>query len=64
MAKKEHIQKDYDELKKISEMTEKFIRLADQLNIEEKDVPKTEKGMETKAKELIKRLNKKLDKKD
>jgi len=60
MAKK---QENYEELKKKSEVTEKFIRLADQISIDDKDVPKTEKGMNTKAKELIERLNRKLEKK-
>lgn len=58
------IQKNYEELKKKSEITEKFIRLADQLEIDDKDVPKTEKGMNTKVKELMDRLNKKLEKEE
>ena len=62
MAKK--LQENYDELKKISEMTEKFIKMADQLNIDDKDVPKTEKGLNTKVKELLERLNKKLEKEE
>lgn len=62
MAKK--VQENYDELKKISEMTEKFIKMADQLNIDDKDVPKTEKGLNTKVKELLERLNKKLEKEE
>jgi hypothetical protein len=61
MAKKV-TQKNYDELKKKSEVTEKFIRLADQISIDDKDVPKTEKGMNTKVKELMNKLNKKLEK--
>lgn len=56
------LQKDYDELKKKSELTEKFIRLADKIEIDDKDIPKTEKGLATKAKELIERLNRKLEK--
>jgi len=60
----EYIQKDYEELKKKSELTEKFIRLANQLDLDEKDIPKTEKGMETKVKELIERLEKKLEKEE
>lgn len=58
------IQKNYDELKKQSERTERLIKLADQLKIDERDVPKTEKGRATKAKELIERLNKKLEKQE
>ena len=58
------IQKNYDELKKQSERTERLIKLANQLKIDERDVPKTEKGRATKAKELIERLNKKLEKKE
>ena len=56
MAKK--VQKNYEELKKKSELTESFIRLADQIQIDDKDVPKTEKGMNTKAKELLELLGK------
>jgi len=58
------IQKNYEELKKKSEITEKFIRLADQLEIDDKDVPKTEKGMNTKVKELMDKLNRKLEKEE
>ena len=60
----EYIQKDYDELKKKSELTEKFIRLANKLQLDEKDIPKTEKGMESKVKELMERLEKKLEKEE
>jgi len=56
------IQKDYDDLKKKSELTEKFILFADKIKIDDKDVPKTEKGLESKAKEIIERINKKLEK--
>jgi hypothetical protein len=58
------IQKDYEELKKKSELTEKFIKLADQLNVDDKDIPKTEKGMSTKVKELMEKLSKKLEKEE
>ena len=58
----ENIQKNYEELKKKSDLTEKFIRLANKLEFDEKDIPKTEKGMETKVKELMERLEKKLEK--
>lgn len=62
MEKDEKIQKNYEELKKKSVLTDKFIKMADKINIDDKDVPKTEKGLSTKAKELIERLNKKLEK--
>ena len=58
------IQKNYEELKKKSELTEKFIRFADKIEIDEKDIPRTEKGMETKAKELIEKLTKKIEKEE
>lgn len=58
------IQSNYDELKKISERTERFIALANNIDIDNKDVPKTEKGMNSKAKELMKNLYKKLEKED
>lgn len=60
----EKIQKNYDELKKKSDLTERFIRLADKIEIDDKDVPKTEKGMSTKAKELLERLNNKIEKEE
>jgi len=60
----EKIQKNYEELKKKSELTEKFIKLADQLNIDDKDVPKTEKGMNTKVEELMEKIKKKLEKEE
>jgi len=58
------IQKNYEELKKKSDLTEKFIRFANQIEIDDKDIPRTEKGMETKAKELIEKLNKKIEKEE
>ena len=58
------IQSDYDTLKKKSDITEKFIFLANNIKIDDKDVPKTEKGMNTKAKELMKNLYKKLEKEE
>ena len=60
----EKIQDNYEELKKKSEITEKFIRLADKIQIDDKDVPKTEKGMQSKAKELIEKLGRKIEKLD
>jgi hypothetical protein len=64
MENDKKIQKNYDELKKKSDKTEKFLRLANELNIDDKDVPRTEKGLQTKAKELMERLNKKLEKEE
>jgi len=58
------IQSNYEELKKKSELTEKFIKLANKLQLEEKDIPKTEKGMESKVKELMERLERKLEKEE
>jgi hypothetical protein len=58
----EQEQKNYEELKKKSVLTDKFIKLVNMLEVNDKDVPKTEKGMNTKAKELIEKINKKLEK--
>lgn len=58
------IQDNYKELKKQSDLTEKFIKLADQLNIDDRYFPKTEKGMSTKAKEILEKLNKKIEKEE
>lgn len=58
------IQKDYEILKKKADLTEKFVRLVDKIEIDDKEVPKTEKGLETKAKELMDRLAKKLEKEE
>lgn len=55
-------QDNYEQLKKKSELTEKFIKLADNLKFDEKDVPKTEKGLTTKAKEFLEKVQKKIDK--
>jgi len=60
MVKK--LQHNYEELKKKSEITEKFIKLADQLDIDVNNVPTTKKGMETKVRKLMKKLEKKLEK--
>lgn len=50
------------QLKKKAEITDEFIRLVDKLKIDDKDVPKTEKGMNSKAKELLERVERKLEK--
>lgn len=62
MENENKIQKNYNELKKKSEITEKFIKLVNELDINDKDVPKTEKGMNSKVKELMEKLNKKIEK--
>ena len=58
------IQENFEELKKKSDLTEKFIRFADKIDLDDKDVPKTEKGMASKVKELMERLEKKIEKED
>ena len=50
------VQKNYEELKKKADLTEKFVIFANRIEIDDKDIPKTEKGLETKAKELIEKL--------
>lgn len=62
MENENKIQKNYNELKKKSEITEKFIKLVNELDINDKDIPKTEKGMNSKVKELMEKLNKKIEK--
>lgn len=56
------IQSNFKELKKRSNLTEVFIKNANKIEIDDKDVPRTEKGMATKAKEIIEKLNKKIEK--
>jgi hypothetical protein len=56
------IQKDFDKLKKKAELTDYFVKFADKIEIDDKDIPKTERGMETKAKEILEKLNKKIEK--
>jgi hypothetical protein len=58
----EPIQKNYSELKKKSVLTDKFINLVDNIKFDEKDTPRTPKGMETKTKEILAKINKKLEK--
>ena len=62
MENEKKIQGNFDELKKKSELTDKFIKLADSLQIDDKDVPRTEKGMASKVKELMNKLEKKIKK--
>jgi len=62
MEQEKKIQENFEELKKQSELTDKFVKLVDQLKIDDKDIPKTEKGLNTKVKELMQRLEKKIDK--
>jgi hypothetical protein len=49
-------------LKKQATLTDEFIRIVDKIKIDDKDVPKTEKGMTSKAKELLERVERKLEK--
>jgi len=58
----EPIQKNYSELKKKSVLSDKFINLVDNIKFDEKDTPRTTKGMETKTKEILAKINKKLEK--
>ena len=51
-----------EELKKQAEKTDLFVKFADKIKIDDKDVPKTEKGMASKAKELIEKLERKIEK--
>ena len=50
-----------EKLKQQAEKSELFTILVDSLK-DEKDIPKTEKGLTTKAKELMEKLDKKLAK--
>ena len=58
----EPIQKNYNELKKKSVLSDKFINFVDNIKFDEKDTPRTTKGMETKTKEILAKINKKLEK--
>jgi len=62
VAEEKKIQDNYNELKKKSILTDKFINLVDNIKFDDKDTPKTEKGMATKTKEILERINKKLEK--
>lgn len=62
MENEKKIQPNYEELKKQSELTDLFIKYANGIKIDDKDVPKTDKGRASKAKELIDRVNKKIEK--
>jgi hypothetical protein len=62
MENDKKIQKNYEELKKKSDKTEKFMKLVNDLKIDDKDIRKTEKGLQTKVKELMDKLNKKIEK--
>lgn len=56
------IQNNYNELKEKSELTEKFIKLVDELKLDYNNVPPTKKGMEREIKKLMKKIDKKLKK--
>ena len=60
----ENYQENYEELKRKSELTEKFIKMVNKLNLDDREIPKTEKGMDSKAKELLDKLSKKMEKED
>jgi hypothetical protein len=62
MEEEKKIQENFEELKKKSEITDKFIKLVNKLKLDERDIPKTEKGINSKAKELMEKLEKKLEK--
>ena len=64
MEKEKKIQENFEELKKQSEITEKFVKFVDQLKIDDKDIPKTNKGRNTKVKQLMKKLEKKIEKEE
>ncbi len=51
-----------DDLKKQADLTDLFVKFANKIKIDDKDIPKTEKGLATKAKELIESLGKKIEK--
>jgi len=52
------LQKNYEELKEKSELTEKRIRFIDQIDLDYKSVPPTKKGLEREVKKLMKKLEK------
>jgi len=58
----EQRQENYEELKKKSEETEKFIRLVDEFETNYKNTPTTKKGMEREVEKLMKKIEKKLKK--
>ena len=64
MTEVKKIQDNYEQLKKQSELTDKFIRLANELKIDDKKIPKTDKGFSTIAKEIIDKVNKKIVKEE
>lgn len=55
-------QENYEELKKKSELTEKFIKIVDELKLDYNNVPPTIKGMEREVKKLMKKIDKKMKK--
>ena len=58
----ENEDKKQEELKKKAIITDLFIKFADKIKLDDKEVPKTEKGMATKAKELMEKLERKIEK--
>ena len=58
----ENEEKNNEELKKKAEDTKIFEILVDELKLDQKDIPKTEKGLNTKIKELKEKIEKKMSK--
>jgi hypothetical protein len=58
------IQDNYEQLKKQSELTDKFIRIVNELKIDDKKLPKTDKGFDKIAKSLLEKVNKKIVKEE
>lgn len=58
-----HIQNNYDELKKKSELTDAFIKVVNDIKFDDSNIPKTKKGMDTAVKKLLKKVDKKIKKK-
>lgn len=58
-----HIQNNYDELKKKSELTDAFIKVVNDIKFDDSNIPKTKKGMNTVVKKLLKKVDKKIKKK-
>lgn len=58
-----HIQNNYDELKKKSELTDAFIKVVNDIKFDDSNIPKTKKGMDTVVKKLLKKVDKKIKKK-
>lgn len=64
MEEVKKIQDNYEQLKKQSELTDMFIKIANDLKINDKKIPKTDKGFDKIAKDLIDKVNKKIAKEE